>query len=86
MTNSSPQSVLAFALLPPSDITIGALLQVQTNTVLKSELAWLVGAVILGYSVIARRRSHPYTSPKSTSDTDTLNGRSEQWETLGAVP
>jgi hypothetical protein len=84
-TKTSLRLVLALGLLHLCSSATAAQVQAQAEGFVSDELIWLVGAVILGVCVIARRRPLTNSNRESTSESDTSTSRPEQWETRGAA-
>lgn len=77
--------VLAIGLLQLCSGAMAAQDNIQADGFMNGEFAWLVGAVILGLCVIARRRPLPHSNREAASEASTSTGRTEQWETSGAA-
>jgi len=65
MKKISLQLSLALSLLPLCSSVIAAQTQVQANAGLNPDIAWLLGAAILGFAVVARRSPRPPVHPEA---------------------
>ena len=85
MTKTSLSTMLAVGLLSLCSSAMAEVVQARTNGFLNAEFAWLLGAVILGFCVIARRRPLPHDNREPAPEPDTATGKPEQWKTTGAA-
>ena len=68
---------LAVLLLPFSIAAMAAQVAPLADANLNSEFAWLLGAAVFGFSVVARRTPPPRMSRGSTSDTHLRTSKPE---------
>ena len=85
MTKTSLSTMLAAGLLSFCGSAMADAVQARANGFLNAEIAWLLGAVILGFCVIARRRPLPHANREPAPEPDTTTGKPEQWKTTGAA-
>lgn len=85
MTKTSLSTLLAAGMLSLCSSAMAEAVQAQANGFLNAEIAWLLGALILGLCVIARRRPLPHTNREPAAEPDTATGKPEQWKTTGAA-
>lgn len=86
MTKTSLATVLAAGLLSLCSTAMAEAVQARANGFLSAEFAWLLGAVILGFCVIARRRPLPHANREPAAEPETVAGKPERWKTTGAAP
>lgn len=82
---SALQLVLAFGLLPFCSNIMAAQAPVSTDGGGSADFAWLLGAAVLGCSVVARRSPRPPVNPSPTPNTNTPAINPEQWLPSGAL-
>ena len=80
MTKTSLSTLLAAGMLSLCSSAMAEAVQAQAKGFLNAEIAWLLGALILGLCVIARRRPLPHTNREPAPEPDTATGNSEQWQ------
>ena len=73
------QLALGLGLLPFYCATVAAQGLTPTDASLSAEFAWLLGAAVFGFSVIARRSPRPKINPEPTSNTNSATRRPENW-------
>ena len=79
------QTLLGVALLQLCSSAVAEEVQAQAGGFVNGEFAWLLGAVILGLCVIARRRPFPHSNRETISEPGTSTARPEQWKPSGAA-
>jgi hypothetical protein len=75
----STQIVLAVGLLPLATSVMAAPSSTLSDGNSGSQLAWLLGAAIVGFSVVARRNSSSPTNTDTTPKTNSLAGKPANW-------
>lgn len=78
-------TMLALGLLPLCSSAMAEEVHAKADGFISGEFAWLLGAVILGLCVIARRRPLPHSNQETSSEAAAPTATPKQWKPSGAA-